>query len=198
MEFTLFDMGSDIDQTVQSGNGERQKVVSLPVDKEGDDRSKRIEASIERLTVRQKQYILAYMETGSPTQVARRLGLTGSPKGVTKKLTQIAKSMGLSGIRELGVSASIGDSRATATQLKELVERQKYKCALSGISLTPETAQLDHVVALSDGGSNSIDNLQWLDGVVNRAKGTMSQDEFVAMCVRVAKHARRLVDHGSN
>jgi hypothetical protein len=198
MEFTLFDMGTSVEEAVKSGDCQRQKVSGLPMAKENDNRGQCIEASIERLTARQKQYILAYMETGSPTAVAKRLGLSGSTKGVSKRLTQIAKAMGFSVIKELGVAAVQDNSRATATQLKELVERQKYKCALSGLSLTPETAQLDHVVALSDGGSNCIDNLQWLDAVVNRAKGTMSQDDFVMMCVRVAKHARRLVDHESN
>jgi hypothetical protein len=198
MEFTSFDMGRSVKEAVQSGDRKRKEVIGKPMEKKSDVDGESLEASIERLTTRQKQYIVAYMETGSPTEVAKRLGLSGSPKGVGKKLTQIAKAMGLNGIRDLGVSACGNDSRATATQLKELVEKQGYKCALSGVSLSPETSQLDHVVALSDGGSNCIENLQWLDAVVNRAKGTMSQEDFVMMCVRVAKRSRRMISHENN
>lgn len=128
------------------------------------------------------------MQTGSPTQVAIKLGLTGSVKGVGRKLNQIAKLMGLRSVRELNAKqCNVNEVRATAIELKNKVEQQRYRCALSGRKLTPETAQLDHQVPVSEGGSNLVDNLQWLDEQVNRAKGTMSQVEFIRMCKQVAQ-----------
>lgn len=143
-------------------------------------------ASFGKLTSRQQQFISVYMRTGSPRQVAIELGLSGSIKGVSKRLTQIAKLMGLTGVRELrgGVRP---ESTATAKELKKKAETQSYRCALSGRKIDPNNAQLDHIIPLSSGGDNSIDNLQWLESQVNKAKGTMSQEEFIRMCKQVAQ-----------
>lgn len=69
----------------------------------------------------------------------------------------------------------------------ELLERQDYRCALSGIELTPETVSIDHIVAVSDGGGDEIENLQLVDMIVNSMKGTMSNYEFKKWCARVAQ-----------
>jgi hypothetical protein len=76
----------------------------------------------------------------------------------------------------------------TAKQIMELIERQEFRCALSGRELTPETASLDHVLPLSRGGTHDISNLCVVHHHVNAAKGTMTVDEFVAMCREVAAH----------
>ena len=78
---------------------------------------------------------------------------------------------------------------ATREELRQLIERQGYKCSLTGVELEPRTAELDHVVPVSDGGDHSITNLQVLHKAVNRMKGAMSNDEFVRWCRLVAKAA---------
>jgi 5-methylcytosine-specific restriction endonuclease McrA len=74
-------------------------------------------------------------------------------------------------------------------QILKLIESQHYRCALSGRELTPETASLDHAIPLSRGGAHDITNVQCLDYRVNAAKGTMTVEEFVAMCCDVARQA---------
>lgn len=74
-------------------------------------------------------------------------------------------------------------------QIMTLIESQQYRCALSGRELTPETASLDHALPLSRGGLHDISNVQVLEFRVNAAKGTMTVEEFVAMCCDVADHA---------
>jgi len=76
----------------------------------------------------------------------------------------------------------------TATQVLELVERQDYRCAISGRKLTPETASLDHIVPFSRGGEHNISNVWVVDHQVNIAKGTMTLEEFMAMCRDVINH----------
>lgn len=49
------------------------------------------------------------------------------------------------------------------------------------------TATVDHKTPLSRGGEHSLSNAQVITDVVNRAKGQMTNDEFIAMCVAVAK-----------
>lgn len=79
----------------------------------------------------------------------------------------------------------------TAKQIMELIERQQFRCALSGRPLTPETASLDHIVPLSRGGTHELSNLWIVDYQVNTAKGTLTVEEFVTLCRDVAAHQAR-------
>lgn len=74
------------------------------------------------------------------------------------------------------------------TQLKDLIEKQNHECRLTGRPLTPKTAAADHIVPIDQGGENDIANIQILDSKVNFSKGTMTNDEFVKMCVDVVNH----------
>jgi len=76
--------------------------------------------------------------------------------------------------------------RASVKEIVSLVEKQDFRCALSGVELAPETSSLDHKHPVSLGGTDEIDNLQWLDANVNRAKGNMPNEDFILMCKRVA------------
>ena len=96
-------------------------------------------------------------------------------------------SLGIDGQTTLDqTTASESDGRVTAKRLLELIERQEYRCALSGEKLTPKTASLDHKEPLSRGGEHNMANVQIVHRFVNRAKGTMSQAEFIEMCRKVA------------
>lgn len=70
----------------------------------------------------------------------------------------------------------------------DLIKMQSYRCALTGSVLTPEDAELDHKIPLSKGGTNQLGNLQWIAKEVNKAKGRMTNEEFVAMCKQVAAY----------
>mgnify|MGYP005609836071 CR=1 FL=1 len=76
--------------------------------------------------------------------------------------------------------------KATASELKALLESQQFCCALSGLPLTPDDAALDHIIAVSDGGTHEVNNLQWLNAEVNRMKGSMSQSRFIAIIKLIA------------
>ncbi len=75
----------------------------------------------------------------------------------------------------------------TAKQVMGLVHKQSFLCAISGRTLTPETASLDHIVALGRGGQHAIDNVWVVDHQVNTAKGTLSLDEFIEVCRDVVR-----------
>lgn len=49
-------------------------------------------------------------------------------------------------------------------------------------------ASLDHITPVSKGGTDTVDNLAIVLSSVNSAKGTMTLEEFVAMCRMVATH----------
>jgi hypothetical protein len=73
--------------------------------------------------------------------------------------------------------------------IRRLIERQGYRCALTGIPLTPELATIDHRIPIRSGGRHAIDNLQVLHRTVNSAKGTLDESEFIAMCRAVVAWA---------
>lgn len=75
--------------------------------------------------------------------------------------------------------------------LRRLVEKQGYACALTGTPLVPATASLDHKQPLSRGGLHTMANVQVVRSDINAAKGTMSNEEFIAMCCEVADYHRR-------
>ena len=61
---------------------------------------------------------------------------------------------------------------------RKLVE-QGMKCALTGVPLTLENSEGDHILAHHLGGKTDYDNLQVLAKDVNARKGTMSNDEYI-------------------
>ena len=66
-----------------------------------------------------------------------------------------------------------------------LLEIQGHLCALSGIRLDIDNAELDHKIPVARGGTNDLSNLQWIHKEINRAKGTMTNDEFIEVCAMV-------------
>lgn len=74
-----------------------------------------------------------------------------------------------------------------SSELLAMVEGQNYRCALSGVELSPAMSSLDHKLPVSCGGSNDIDNLQIIHPVVNYAKARMTNEQFIAMCHAVAR-----------
>jgi len=71
----------------------------------------------------------------------------------------------------------------------KLLDRQQYRCALTDRELTPETAALDHIIPIRCDGEHVIENTQVLHKDVNRAKGSLTNEEFIKMCHEVVDHA---------
>lgn len=76
----------------------------------------------------------------------------------------------------------------TAKRLKVMLEMQGYQCAISGIELTVDNIELDHIIPLAEGGDHVMSNVQLLCRDVNRMKGTLNQSEFVNMCRRIVEY----------
>lgn len=74
-------------------------------------------------------------------------------------------------------------------ELKEKLIKQDYKCAYTGRSLIIGfNASIDHTIPKSKGGSNTIDNVKWVDLEVNLLKYNMLENEFLAFCREVVEH----------
>jgi hypothetical protein len=77
----------------------------------------------------------------------------------------------------------------SSTQLLSLLKQQDYRCAVTGRELTPALATVDHRIPLGRGGDHSIANLWIVHKDVNRAKGSMMMEEFIALCRDVLSHS---------
>jgi CRISPR/Cas system Type II protein with McrA/HNH and RuvC-like nuclease domain len=86
---------------------------------------------------------------------------------------------------------SVDDNKVTAKRLRRLLEKQGYKCFFSGRPLEPNTASVDHLLPVSRGGTNTIDNVCVVHMDINRAKGTLTASEFIGLCREVVEHANR-------
>lgn len=80
-----------------------------------------------------------------------------------------------------------------ANDLQSIWERQGGLCGLIGRPLDFETAELDHIIPRSRGGSNDIGNLRWACEEANRAKGSMTDEEFLRLCNQVAEWIGRRI-----
>jgi len=76
--------------------------------------------------------------------------------------------------------------------LRNIAKQQEYKCAYSGKRLVPGlNMSLDHKQPIAGYPelANDVNNVQWVTWDVNRAKGTLSHDEFISLCTAVASQA---------
>lgn len=93
--------------------------------------------------------------------------------------------------RRRGVRSGRRGDTLSLPELQELLEKQNYRCALTGERLKPEDTALDHIVPISEGGSFSFENSQLVTKSANRAKNTMPEDEFISMCHQIASTRSR-------
>lgn len=80
------------------------------------------------------------------------------------------------------------ENKIAGKALMQRLQSIDFRCELSGEKLVPETASVDHATPLSKGGAHDMSNVLIVSRAVNRAKGTMTKEEFVSMCCDVAKH----------
>lgn len=75
--------------------------------------------------------------------------------------------------------------KVTKKDLRDLLHKQNFKCALSGQSLTWDSASLDRI------DSNlpyEIDNIQWVLSEVNYMKRILTQDRFIQLCKLITEN----------
>lgn len=79
-------------------------------------------------------------------------------------------------------SRAMGRGKLDPKELWSLARRQKLRCPLSGLYLTRKDISLDHIIPLSKGGSNTIENVRFVHRTVNNMKHDHTDAEFLSMC----------------
>ncbi len=82
---------------------------------------------------------------------------------------------------------SISETAVSGGRLRQLIDQQDYKCGLSGVDLSPQCSSLDHRRPLSLGGKHAMQNVEWVHPIINKMKGTLTREEFILWCSRVAQ-----------
>ena len=91
---------------------------------------------------------------------------------------------------ETQTSVAKPTGKINVKNVMQLLEHQGYRCALTGRTLAPEDASLDHIVPVREGGEHVIENTQVLHRDINRAKSILSNEDFIQMCREVAAFAK--------
>jgi hypothetical protein len=81
------------------------------------------------------------------------------------------------------------NDRPTAKRIRRMVEMQDFRCAMTDLELTPDDANLDHVVPIAAGGNHVMGNVQVVHKVINQMKSTLPKNEFIEWCRRVVTYA---------
>lgn len=87
-----------------------------------------------------------------------------------------------SSMRQVGQRLQNRSGHVTASDILTVLKYQEYRCALTGVPLTPKTATVDHIVPIKHGGEHSPSNIQIVTPEANRIKGSMTMEELLAMC----------------
>jgi len=95
--------------------------------------------------------------------------------------------------RRVGYANFRHSDKLTTKEVLEKFAYQQQECIYCGTQLTESNLALDHILPLSRGGSNTIDNINCLCGSCNRLKFTMTHEEFTEFLkVYLANVNRRL------
>lgn len=70
--------------------------------------------------------------------------------------------------------------------LKLLIEKQNYKCALTGDAISFEdNIELDHIMPLYRGGKKEFSNVQWVSRQANWFKRALTEKELLTLCEKI-------------
>lgn len=76
----------------------------------------------------------------------------------------------------------------TEQEFRENVEECDYLTGEKVYFDDLDTFEMDHIKAAANGGSGNLDNCGALKKETNRAKGSLSKEEFIELCYKVVRH----------
>jgi 5-methylcytosine-specific restriction endonuclease McrA len=79
-----------------------------------------------------------------------------------------------------------GPERATYKDLARIWKQQRGRCALTGRRLD-RTADMDHIIPKTRGGTDHPSNIRWLAREVNMVKRNLTDGEFLILCADVMR-----------
>jgi len=87
-----------------------------------------------------------------------------------------------------GESENTDEGKVTPATLEAIMKLQRGKCYYSGQTLTLENVSCDHLQPLTRGGKHVPSNVVLCTKQVNQMKGTMTESEFVSLCLEIGSY----------
>ena len=73
--------------------------------------------------------------------------------------------------------------------LKMLIEKQYYKCSLTGDDISFEAdIDLDHIIPITRNGKNELSNVRWVTRQANRLKNNLTDGELREICLKIIQN----------
>ena len=127
-------------------------------------------------------------------QLFRQRSQAGYQIGTDRRIDLVKYAAWLISVRQKAKSQELNGIVEVNTQtVMSLLQHQNYRCAMTGRQLTPQTSSLDHIIPVSRGRQHSINNAQVLHKDVNRAKGVLTNEQFIQLCREVVAYADRKI-----
>jgi len=73
------------------------------------------------------------------------------------------------------------DQVSTSQEIEEWLKKQVFVCHYSKVPLESDKFEVDHRIPINQGGSITLDNVVLCTPRMNRAKGNMTEKEFLAL-----------------
>ena len=71
-------------------------------------------------------------------------------------------------------------------ELNQLIEKQNYKCALTGDIISfNDNIELDHILPRYRKGKDELSNVQWVTSRANWFKRACTQEELLEICTKI-------------
>ena len=117
----------------------------------------------------------------------------GRQKSKTKTIKSNTKRRIWKKIHTFFNNRNIIMNKKAEISVDEVIQKisENPKCALTGDYIDinkPNTYQFDHIVPVSRGGTNTLDNLQIVTKIANMSKATMTNDEYLEICKKVLEN----------
>jgi hypothetical protein len=74
-----------------------------------------------------------------------------------------------------------------ADVIRSKLRSQNYRCAITGVPLSPETTAIDHILPIARGGRHTADNLQLVNRTANAIKSTLTMEELLGLALLLVR-----------
>ncbi|PJZ36999.1 hypothetical protein CH354_07715 [Leptospira levettii] len=82
-----------------------------------------------------------------------------------------------------------------AGHIRSLLNQQNFKCYISGIELTYENVEIEHIQPLTKGGKHELENLCLIEKSLRELKRLKTREEILELCKVIIQNELQLSNH---
>ncbi|TGN09965.1 HNH endonuclease [Leptospira bandrabouensis] len=82
-----------------------------------------------------------------------------------------------------------------AGHIRTLLQEQKFRCYISGLELTYDNIEIEHIIPLTMGGNHCLENLCLVDRSLKELKRFKTKEEIIELCKVILANELQLSYH---